>query len=130
MSTTPSDVAVALAAAVAAHDLAGAAALVHDDVDFRAMTPSRIWEASGPDEVETVLRTWIDDRDEEVEGIEATAPVVVADVTRVGWVVRLRAGDARSLFEQQAYVRERAGRIAWLRIMCSGPRPQGAGPAG
>lgn len=112
--------------AVVARDFAAARALVHPEVDFRAMTPRRVWEADGPAEVEAVLRTWLADPDEEITAIEPLAASCVEDTARVGWIVRGRKADGPFVFEQQAYVRERDGQVGWLRVMCSGPRPTGA----
>lgn len=94
-----------------------------EDIDFRAMTPSRIWEAAGPAEVREVLRTWFEHPERKVEGVEPVEPSSVADTLRVGWRVHGQGADGPFLYEQQAYVREQNGRIVWLRIMCSGPRP-------
>jgi hypothetical protein len=52
---------------------------------------------------------------------------VIEDTERVGWLVHGTAGPGGPfVFEQQVYVRERDGRIAWLRVICSGMRPTAA----
>lgn len=122
MTTAPSSVATGLADAIVALDFARARGLLHPQIDFRAMTPNRVWEADGPADVEAVLRTWLADPDEEIASVDATAPDVVNDTARVGWLVRGRGADGPFVFEQQAYVREQDGQVAWLRIMCSGTR--------
>ena len=99
--------------------------LVDEDIDFRAMTPSRVWEAEDPAEVREVLRGWFEHPEREVESVEPVEPSSVADTLRVGWRVHGQGADGAFLYEQQAYVREQNGRIVWLRIMCSGPRPIG-----
>jgi hypothetical protein len=114
-------VASALVEAIVVRDFARVVALLHPEIDFRAMTPTRVWEADGPSGVEAVLREWLDDPDEEVEGIEATQPISIEDTVRVGWLVRIVDGDGPHIFEQQAYVRERDGQVDWMRVMCSGP---------
>jgi len=123
MPSTQQTIAGELVDAIVGRDFERARGLLDTDIDFRAMTPKRIWEAAGPAEVEDVLRTWLADPDEEIDGVEATAPVTVEDTQRIGWRVRGRGADGPFVFEQQAYLRERGGRIAWLRIMCSGTRP-------
>lgn len=123
MATTRQSVAGELVDAIVSRDLVRARGLLAADIDFRAMTPRRIWEADGPADVEDVLRAWLADPDEEIDRVEATAPVTVEDTQRVGWRVRGRGADGPFVFEQQAYLRENEGRIAWLRIMCSGSRP-------
>jgi hypothetical protein len=120
MTTAESGIASALTDAIVARDLARAASLLHPDIDFRAMTPNRVWEAEGPAGVETVLREWFEDPDEDVEGIEATETISIEDTVRVGWLVRISDADGPHIFEQQAYVRERDARIGWMRVICSG----------
>lgn len=108
--------------AILASDLPRARRLLAPAIDFRAMTPSRFWEAEDPAGVEDVLRAWFEHPDRDVERIEPTEPDTVADTVRVGW--RVYGGDAGGpfVYEQQAFLREREGRLVWLRIMCSGPR--------
>jgi len=125
MSTTSSTVTSAFVDAIVARDFAGARGLLHPEIDFRAMTPKRIWEADGPAEVEEVLRTWLADPDEDIAAVEAVDGATVADTERAGWRVRGTGPDGAFTFEQQAFVRERDGQVGWLRIMCSGKRPLG-----
>jgi hypothetical protein len=120
VSVAESGVAGALVDAIVARDFARVFALLHPEIDFRAMTPNRVWEAEGPADVEAVLREWLDDPDEDVEGIEATGPVSIEETVRVGWLARIRDADGSHIFEQQAYVRERDAKIGWMRVMCSG----------
>ena len=122
MGTTAQTVSEAFADAIVGRDLAAARGLLHPAVDFRAMTPNRVWEAADPGAVEDILRTWLADPDEEIERVEATEPAAVQDTARVGWVVRGVDADGPFVFEQQAYVRERDGQVGWLRVMCSGAR--------
>jgi hypothetical protein len=129
MTTAESGAASALVDAIVAQDFACAVALLHPEIDFRAMTPNRVWEAEGPAGVAAVLREWFEDPDEDVEGIEATEPVSVEDTTRVGWIVRISDADGPHIFEQQAYVRERDGQIDWMQLMCSGWSPLGESSA-
>lgn len=109
--------------AILARDFAGACGLLHPEVDFRAMTPKRVWEADGPGGVEEVLRDWFEHPEREVERVEPTERAVVQDTARVGWRVHGSGADGRFEYEQQAYVREEGGQVVWLRVMCSGPRP-------
>jgi hypothetical protein len=98
--------------------------LLHPQVDFRAMTPRRIWEADGPDDVVTALDTWFEDSDV-IEDIEVLETDAFADRERVGYRFRIRNGDGPHVVEQQAYLGELDGQIGWLRIMCSRYRPIG-----
>ena len=58
--------------------------------------------------------------DEDLHGIEATAPVPIQETVRVGWLVHISDADGPHVFEQQAYVTERDAQIDWMRVMCSG----------
>ena len=122
MTAATSNATAAFVNAIVARDIAAARALLDPDIDFRGMTPNRIWEADGPAGVEDALRAWLEDPAEQIAGVEATEPAVVQDTLRVGWRVRGSGADGEFVYEQQAYLRERDGRIAWLRVMCSGQR--------
>ena len=110
------------ARAVAAKDLDQVRELLHPEIDFRGMTPGRVWEADGPDDVLVAIGTWFDDRDV-IEGIESIETDSFADRERVGYRLRVRNDDGLHLVEQQVYLTPREGRIGWLRIMCAGYRP-------
>jgi ketosteroid isomerase-like protein len=125
MATVPMSITGGFVDAILARDLPRACGLLHPDIDFRAMTPNRVWEGDGPAGVEKVLRAWFEHPDRDVERIDATEPSSVEDTLRVGWRVHGRKADGPFVYEQQAYVREGDGKIAWLRVMCSGPRPAG-----
>jgi hypothetical protein len=125
MGTVQSSISTAWVDAIVARDVGRAAALLHPEIDFRAMTPNRIWEAEGPEGVEAVLREWFEDPDEDVSAIEATQPMAIEGTLRVGWLVHISDSDGPHIFEQQAYIREREGQIDWIRVMCSGWIPLG-----
>lgn len=110
------------ARAVAAKDHDAVRGLLHPELDFRAMTPSRIWEASEPEDVVSALCAWFDDGDE-IEELAALETDTFADRERVGYRLRVHNADGDHLVEQQAYLSERDGQIGWLRIMCAGYRP-------
>lgn len=112
----------ALADAVATKDHDGLHLLLHPDIDFRGMTPGRVWEADGPDDVVAAFAAWFDDGDL-VEGVDAVETDSFADRQRVGYRFRVRNDDGLHVVEQQAYLSERDGRIGWLRVVCSGFRP-------
>jgi len=83
------------ARALAAKDFDRVAELLHPEVDFRGMTPSRFWEAIGSAQVvDEVLTSWFEDQDV----IEA--------------VVEL---DTGRMVDRD--------RVAWMRVLCSGFRP-------
>lgn len=110
------------AQAVAAKDQVRLRALLHPDVDFRGMTPRRVWDDPGADGVLHAVGQWFEDGDEivDVPTIEVDS---FADRERVGYRFHIRNADGEHLVEQQAYLSEQDGRIGWLRIMCSGYRP-------
>jgi hypothetical protein len=110
------------ARAVAAKDHDRLRELLHRDLDFRAMTPGRIWEASDPEEVLNALGVWFDDGDT-IESLVAVDTGSFSDRERVGYRLLVRNNDGPFLVEQQAYLSMRDGQIGWLRIMCSGYRP-------
>ncbi|HZV72390.1 MAG TPA: nuclear transport factor 2 family protein [Conexibacter sp.] len=112
--------------AVLARDFARARGLLHPDIDFRAMTPKRVWEADGPAAVEEVLRAWFEHPERDVERVDPTEPSSVGDTLRVGWRVHGSDANGPFVYEQQAYLREDDRRVVWLRVMCSGPRPAGS----
>jgi ketosteroid isomerase-like protein len=125
MTAVPASVTGEFLDAILARDLPRARGLLHPAVDFRAMTPKRVWEADDPAGVEEVLRAWFEHPERAVERVDPTEPDSIADTTRVGWRVHGSGADGPFIYEQQAYLREDDGQVVWLRIMCSGPRPVG-----
>ena len=97
--------------------------LLHSQVDFGALTPSRSWEARGPDEVvEILFGSWLEDADH-VEALEGIESDTVVDRERVGYRFSVSNPDGRFLVEQQGYLSTRDGQIDWIRLVCSGFRP-------
>jgi hypothetical protein len=97
--------------------------LMRPDIDFRGMTPNRVWEASARDEViAVILGHWFEEQDEitEIQSIDIGG---FADRRRVGYRLSVSRPDGRFLVEQQAYLGERDGLIEWMRVLCSGFRP-------
>lgn len=111
----------AFARAVSTKDHDVVRRLLHPEVDFRGMTPGRIWEADGPDGVIEVLTAWFGD-DDEIRSVEALETDAFADRERVGYRFLVQTPAGPHLVEQQAYLSARDERIGWLRIMCSGYR--------
>ena len=111
--------------ALAEKDFDTVAGLLHPEIDFRGLTPRRVWEAREPDAViSDVLRHWFEESDE-IEGIEQLDGDAFADRERVGYRFGVRNPDGHFLVEQQAYLEERDGQIGWMRVVCSGFRPVG-----
>jgi ketosteroid isomerase-like protein len=122
----PASVIADLVKAVVARDFLGAQALMDPEVNFRAMTPKRTWEADDPPGVGEVLRAWFEHPEREVERVEPTEPGSVEDTARVGWRVYGTEAGKPFVYEQQAFLREDGGKVVWMRVMCSGPRPAAA----
>jgi hypothetical protein len=119
----PDTLGAEFARALAAKDSARLLDLMHPEIDFRAMTPSRTWKPEGPEEVLSVLFTrWFEDSDE-IQGLVQLESDMVVDRERVGYRLSVTNPDGRFLVDQQAYVEPRDGRIGWMRVLCSGYRP-------
>jgi hypothetical protein len=114
------------ARALAAKDFSRILDLLHPEIDFRGLTPSRNWEANDADAVISgVLRQWFEDSDE-ILALERLESDAFADRERVGYRFSVRNPEGRFVVEQQAYLSARDGRIGWLRVLCSGYRPVSA----
>lgn len=128
VTTTPAATGTSLgerfAAAVAAKDRAALLELLAADVDFRAMTPAKFWEASSAtDVVDVITGTWFGP-DRRIDAVERVEHDVVVDRERTGYRFRVTLAEGPHVVEQQAYLgADEAGRVTWLRIMCTGFRP-------
>ena len=113
---------VEFARAFCARDQERIRELVDPELDFRALTPNKYWESTDVDGLLEILFTrWIEDTDE-IRGIEKIEHDSFEDRDRVGYRFRVANAKGEYLVEQQAYVTERDGRIAWMRMVCSGWR--------
>jgi hypothetical protein len=123
MSQTTTTLGAAFARALAVKDAGRIRELIHPEIDFRGLTPSRFWEATDADALLSILfEKWFEDTDE-IRTLEQLESDTVVDRERVGYRFGVRNPDGEFLVEQQAYVRERDGRIDWMRVVCSGFRP-------
>jgi hypothetical protein len=111
------------AQAIAAKDSAALTGLLGDDVDFKALTPGRVWEATTGREVvdDIIFGRWFEAEDN-IEAVESIETDVVVDRPRVAYRFRITNPDGEFRVEQQAYFGVVDGRINWLRVMCSGFR--------
>ena len=113
--------------ALAAKDAERLTAVLHPEVDFRAMTPNLVWEAHDPAAVlDIVLGRWFEPADvlEELALVEHDA---FADREQLRFRFKGHNGDGPFVVEQQAYISDRDGQIGWMRLVCSGFRPVGPG---
>jgi hypothetical protein len=123
MATQTDTLGAAFAQALAAKDTGALVELMHPEIDFRAMTPRRIWEGDDPATiVAEVFWHWFEDSDE-IDSVEHVETDAFAGRERVGYRFRVRNPEGTFLVEQQAYLSERDGRIGWMRVMCSGYCP-------
>ncbi len=113
----------AFAEALSRKQFDSAMALLDPEIEFRALTPRRSWEASDPSAVADVLRQWFRDT-VEIEDVVAIDTDSVADRERVAYRFEGRNEDGPFVIEQQVYYSERDGRIHWMRVLCSGYRPR------
>lgn len=111
------------ARALATKDAAGLHDVLDPAVDFRGLTPRRAWEATSADELVdgVLLGQWFEPGDVVREVEEVTAGSV-ADCERVSYRFRVTSGGEEFVVEQQGYYVADAGRITWLRMLCSGFR--------
>ena len=108
--------------ALAARDRDRLTAVLHPHVDFRGMTPNRVWDAEDPAAVlDIVLGNWFDpsDRLDEVVLVESDT---FADREQLRFRFKGNNADGPFVVEQQAYLSERDDRIGWMRVVCSGFR--------
>lgn len=110
--------------AIVRHDAAALARTMSPTVDFKGLTPGRLWEASSPDGVvDAVLGHWFEEKDRIVELLDLVEDEV-ADTHRIAYRFALQNPDGAYVAEQQAYYRTGPTGIEHLRIMCSGYRPR------
>lgn len=118
-----------LARALAAKDRDALRAVLADRVDFRGLTPGRHWEATTGDEVAAVfVGAWFEPGDEIVELLDVSHGAV-GDRRHLSYRLRGRNDGGPFVVEQQAYYTENGEGIDWLRVLCSGFRPDSADQA-
>ena len=111
--------------ALAVKDAERLASVLHPEIDFRALTPNRFWEAHDRDAaLEIVLGDWFGPSDE-LEELVLVEVDSVSDREQLRFRLRGRNADGPFVVEQQAYISERDGSIGWMRVVCSGMRPAG-----
>lgn len=113
----------AFAHALAARDFARLQSLLHPEVEFRALTPRRSWEADGDSPTVDLFRNWFDEATV-IEAVEQVETHRVGDRQHLIYRFSGHDDEAPFVIEQQVYFTERDGRIDWMRMMCSGFRPR------
>ena len=101
--------------------MGGGQSLLRPDVDFRAMTPGRFWEANDTEVVvdEMMLGTWFA-AGRRITSIISIESDQVESVDRIGYRLAVSRPDGDFTVEQQAYYETDGQTISWLRIMCTG----------
>jgi len=101
-------------------------ALMKPDGDFRALTPSKAWEANDADEMvdEIILGTWFDP-ERQITELLAADNDRVGSIERVGYRFMVHRPDGEFIIKQQAYYSTEDDKISWLRIMWTGFLPLG-----
>ncbi len=107
--------------ALATRDADALAAMFGSEVDFKALTPGRFWQASSPDVIvrEIILGAWFEPTDV-IQQVEWAETVPVASRIRIGYRLRVTSPAGAYTVEQQAYLELTGGKITWLRVLCSG----------
>jgi hypothetical protein len=112
------------ARALAAQDGAALRALFDDHVDFQALTPSRHWQATGPDEVvgDVILGMWFG-AGARIHALESVSTSRLPGRLHLSYLLRVRNAEGEHLVEQQAYYNTDGERVTWMRVLCSGYQP-------
>ena len=117
---TSKSLGVKLVHAIARHDFTEIAELLHQDIEFRALTPRRSWEPATREDAVEVLRTWFDDFD--IRDVLRLDTNEMAGRYHINYRYRGERPEGPFLIEQQAYYDQTDGQISWIRILCSGYR--------
>ena len=115
------DLAHRFTAALATRDAAALRSLFGVEVDFRGLTPGRVWDARTPDALvnEVILGSWFEPGDV-IQRIESVQNGQVGTRVRIGYRLRVENAGGAFTVEQQAYCDLTDGKITWLRLLCSG----------
>lgn len=124
MSSEAISIGTAYAEALAAKDRTALAALLADDIDFRALTPRKQWEQHTPTAViDEAIGVWFDDGDQIEELRAVQVRPVAGPRSLVSYQLLVRNADGPHVVEQQAYFEHDAGKITWMRTLCAGYIP-------
>ena len=113
----------AFAQALAVRDFDRLRSLLDPEIEFRALTPRRSWEATGDAETLGLFQRWFDPQTV-VEQIDDVSSHAVGDRTHLAYRFLGHDDDGPFVVEQHIYFTERDGRIDWMRMMCSGFMPR------
>jgi hypothetical protein len=124
LSATDRSLGTLLAHAIARQDVKGLRGLLATPVTFRAVTPSRFWDAETAVGVadDVILGVWFGP-DKRVTEITSLETGTVGDVEKVSYRLRVDLASGPSVIEQVIYYTQTDGQIVDLRVLCSGFRP-------
>jgi hypothetical protein len=123
MTTDAAAIARRFVHAIAAKDPETLSSVLHPEIEFRGLTPSRDWRATDPAGVaEIAFGSWFEPQDhiDEVLHLEIRQ---VLDRHHVLYRFRVHNDDGMYLVEQQGYFDAADGRISRMSLVCSGYRP-------
>ena len=117
-------------AALAARDAAALRSLFGSEVDFRGLTPGRVWETRTADALvnDVILGSWFEPSDV-IQRIESVQAGRVGTRIRIGYRLQVENAGGTFSVEQQAFCDLTDGMIIWLRVLCSGFVPVAASDA-
>lgn len=128
------DLGESFARAIATKNATALLGLLSPEVDFRAMTPGRFWEASSAAEVVNgvIFGRWFEDGDR-IDAVDAIECDVVADRRRVGYRFRVTNAEGALLPSEELLTSSvPSSRMAhhFPRLPCplTSPRPRTAAP--
>lgn len=112
--------------ALATKDADRLRALLRSDVEFRAVTPGRFWEANDAATVidDVLFGEWFEESDDITDVVEVETSEV-GTRQRVGYRLAVTTPDGDHLVEEQAYFDIDGDRISWMRVLCAGFQPVG-----
>ncbi len=112
------------ARALAAKDGERLRSLLADAVDFQGLTPGRHWTAATAVAAvnDVILGHWFGPGDD-ITSLRSVAAGQVADRERVAYRLAVDRNGDHFVVEQQAYYESDGEHITWMRVLCSGYRP-------
>ncbi len=111
-----------LAAAIEVRDRTALRNLFATPVQFRAVTPSRFWDAETPSDVaDIVLGTWFDEG-KQITEVSLVEDDTVGDISKISYRMSVATESGPTVIEQVAYYAVQDDRITHLRLVCSGFR--------
>ena len=111
--------------ALVAKDSARMRGLFADRIDFQALTPGRHWQASSPEKAvdDIILGVWFGP-DDDIHELRSVTCGQVCDRESVTYRLAVTRNHQEYVVEQHAYYESDGTQITWIRVLCSGYRPE------